>query len=84
MNQFSFFGDIDDNQMCRLVVKELKNYKALCVRMKNQEEQEKRRKKKEKEQEEQKNPRKESVYKLVRLYLEILVKQGGIKEIKGR
>ncbi|HDR7436614.1 MULTISPECIES: hypothetical protein [Bacillus] len=48
MNQFSFFGDIHDKQMCRLVVKELKNYKALCVRMKNQEEQEKRRKRKRK------------------------------------
>ncbi|MES5955018.1 hypothetical protein QCI42_16500 [Bacillus fungorum] len=71
MNQFSFFEDIDEKQMCRLVVKEMKNCKALCVRMKNQEDQEK-----------QENQRKESVYKLVRLYLEKLVKQGEIKEIK--
>ncbi|EOQ31178.1 hypothetical protein KQ1_02339 [Bacillus cereus BAG3O-1] len=48
------------------MVKELKNYKTWCVRMKNQEDQEKQ--------------RKESVYKLVRLYLEKLVKQGEIKE----
>ncbi|MEI2316258.1 hypothetical protein ACQVPY_11400 [Bacillus pretiosus] len=40
MNQFSFFEDIDEKEMRRLVVKELKNYKALCVLMKNQEEQE--------------------------------------------
>ncbi|WP_170968475.1 MULTISPECIES: hypothetical protein [Bacillus cereus group] len=39
MNQLSFFKDIDEKEMHRLVVKELKNYKALCVRMKNQEEQ---------------------------------------------
>ncbi|MFE9078428.1 ArpU family phage packaging/lysis transcriptional regulator [Bacillus mobilis] len=39
MNQLSFFEDIDAKEMRRLVVKELKNYKALCVRMKNQEEQ---------------------------------------------
>ncbi|MFB4347735.1 ArpU family phage packaging/lysis transcriptional regulator [Bacillus sp. BR_7] len=39
MNQLSFFKDIDEKEMRRLVVKELKNYKALCVRMKNQEEQ---------------------------------------------
>ncbi|WP_179952883.1 hypothetical protein [Bacillus sp. AR2-1] len=38
MNQLSFFKDIDEKEMHRLVVKELKNYKALCVRMKNQEE----------------------------------------------
>ncbi|HFK1785946.1 TPA: ArpU family phage packaging/lysis transcriptional regulator [Bacillus cereus] len=38
MNQLSFFEDIDEKEMRRLVVKELKNYKALCVRMKNQEE----------------------------------------------
>ena len=67
MNKFSFFEDIDVNEMHRLVVKELKNYKTLCVRMKNQEDQEKQ--------------RKESVYKLVRLYLEKLVKQGEIKEV---
>ncbi|HHY2689269.1 MULTISPECIES: hypothetical protein [Bacillus] len=67
MNQFSFFEDIDEKEMRRLVVKELKNYKTLCVRMKNQEDQEKQ--------------RKESVYKLVRLYLEKLVKQGEIKEV---
>ncbi|HFU7054180.1 hypothetical protein QCI44_16265 [Bacillus cereus group sp. RP37] len=66
MNQFSFFEDIDEKEMRRLVVKELKNYKTWCVRMKNQEDQEKQ--------------RKESVYKLVRLYLEKLVKQGEIKE----
>ncbi|MGG0290911.1 hypothetical protein ABEY30_09365 [Bacillus pacificus] len=29
--------DIDEKEMRRLVVKELKSYKALCVRMKNQE-----------------------------------------------
>ncbi|HFK1456542.1 TPA: hypothetical protein ACGXMC_002155 [Bacillus cereus] len=40
MNQFLFFKDIDEKEMRGLVVKELKNYKALCVRMKNQEEQE--------------------------------------------
>ncbi|MEH7030364.1 MULTISPECIES: hypothetical protein [Bacillus] len=40
MNQFSLFEDIDEKEMRRLVVKELKNYKALCVLMKNQEEQE--------------------------------------------
>jgi hypothetical protein len=39
MNQLSFFEDIDEKAMRRLVVKELKNYKVLCVRMKNQEEQ---------------------------------------------
>ncbi|MGX5573018.1 hypothetical protein ACWKTS_16615 [Bacillus toyonensis] len=39
MNQLSFFEDIDEKEMRSLVVKELKNYKALCVRMKNQEEQ---------------------------------------------
>lgn len=39
MSQLSFFEDIDEKEMRRLVVKELKNYKALCVRMKNQEEQ---------------------------------------------
>ncbi|PGS04832.1 ArpU family transcriptional regulator [Bacillus cereus] len=39
MNQLSFFEDIDEKEMRRLVVRELKNYKALCVRMKNQEEQ---------------------------------------------
>ncbi|EEK73373.1 MULTISPECIES: hypothetical protein [Bacillus] len=39
MNQLSFSEDIDEKEMRRLVVKELKNYKALCVRMKNQEEQ---------------------------------------------
>jgi hypothetical protein len=52
-------------------MKELKNYKALCVRMKNQE-----------EQEGQGNQWKESIYKLVRLYFEKLVKQGEIKEVK--
>ncbi|MGG2933032.1 hypothetical protein ABEO66_02375 [Bacillus pacificus] len=40
MNQFLFFKDIDEKEMRRLVVKELKNYKALCVWMNNQEEQE--------------------------------------------
>ncbi|MDF9666393.1 MULTISPECIES: hypothetical protein [Bacillus] len=49
--------------MRRLVVKELKNYKALCVRMKNQE-----------EQEAQGNQQKEIIYKLVSLYFEKLVK----------
>ncbi|MBJ6721272.1 ArpU family transcriptional regulator [Bacillus sp. PR5] len=39
MNQFSFFEDIDEKGMRKLVVKELENYKALCVWMKNQEEQ---------------------------------------------
>ncbi|MFJ8418532.1 hypothetical protein ACIQ7P_06715 [Bacillus wiedmannii] len=40
MNQLSFFEAIDEKkEIRRLVVKELKNYKALCVRMKNQEEQ---------------------------------------------
>ncbi|MBO1579989.1 ArpU family phage packaging/lysis transcriptional regulator [Bacillus sp. XF8] len=39
MNQLSFFEDIDEKEMRKLVVKELKNYKALRVRMKNQEEQ---------------------------------------------
>ncbi|HGH7177228.1 TPA: ArpU family phage packaging/lysis transcriptional regulator [Bacillus wiedmannii] len=39
MNQLLFFEDINEKEMRRLVVKELKNYKALCVRMKNQEEQ---------------------------------------------
>lgn len=33
------FENIDEKKMRRLVVKELKNYKVLCVRMKNQEEQ---------------------------------------------
>lgn len=40
MNQLSFFEDIDEREMRRLVVKELKNYKALCVRMKDQKEME--------------------------------------------
>ncbi|MES5955055.1 hypothetical protein QCI42_16725 [Bacillus fungorum] len=40
MNQLSFFKAIDEKkEIRRLVVKELKNYKALCVRMKNQQEQ---------------------------------------------
>ncbi|HDX9653375.1 hypothetical protein [Bacillus wiedmannii] len=39
MNQLLFFEDIDEKEIRRLVVKELKNYKALYVRMKNQEEQ---------------------------------------------
>ncbi|WHY31599.1 hypothetical protein [Bacillus wiedmannii] len=39
MNQLLFFEDINEKEIRRLVVKELKNYKALCVRMKNQEEQ---------------------------------------------
>ncbi|WP_215581689.1 hypothetical protein [Bacillus mycoides] len=39
MNKLSFFGNADEKEMRRLVMKELKNYKALCVRMKNQEEQ---------------------------------------------
>ncbi|MBJ8108378.1 hypothetical protein JDS99_01680 [Bacillus cereus group sp. N6] len=39
MNQLSFFEDIDEKEMRRLVVRALKDYKALCVRMKNQEEQ---------------------------------------------
>ncbi|WP_367735733.1 ArpU family transcriptional regulator [Bacillus nitratireducens] len=39
MDQLSFFEDIDEKEMRKLVVKELKNYKALCVQMKNQEEQ---------------------------------------------
>ncbi|HDR7518316.1 hypothetical protein [Bacillus mobilis] len=48
-----------------------------------QEEQEKRREQKEKEeQKEQENQRKESVYKLVCLYLEKLVKQEEMKEVK--
>ncbi|KAB2451860.1 hypothetical protein F8160_03600 [Bacillus sp. CH126_4D] len=34
MNQLSCFEDIDVKQMRRLVVKELKDYKALCVQMK--------------------------------------------------
>ncbi|HDR7870150.1 TPA: hypothetical protein QCY24_003861 [Bacillus wiedmannii] len=63
MNQLSFFEDIDEKEMRRLVVKELKNYKALCVRMKNQE-----------EQEAQGNQQKEIIYKLVSLYFEKLVK----------
>nr|WP_255298884.1 hypothetical protein [Bacillus cereus] len=51
---------------------------------KEQEEQEKRREQKEKEeQKEQENQRKESVYKLVSLYLERLVKQEEMKEVKG-
>ncbi|WP_088363544.1 hypothetical protein [Bacillus cereus] len=33
------FENIDEKKMRRLVVKVLKNYKVLCVRMKNQEEQ---------------------------------------------
>lgn len=57
--------DIDEKEMRRLVVKELKSYKALCVRMKNQE-----------------NQRRECVYELVHLYIEKLVKQGEIKEVK--
>ncbi|WP_257152587.1 hypothetical protein [Bacillus sp. AFS059628] len=40
MYQLLFFKDIDEKEMLRLVLKELKNYKALCVRMKKQEEQE--------------------------------------------
>ncbi|MED2186598.1 hypothetical protein [Bacillus wiedmannii] len=39
MNQLSCFEDIDVKEMRRLVVKELKDYKVLCVRMKSQEEQ---------------------------------------------
>ncbi|WP_212936841.1 hypothetical protein [Bacillus hominis] len=39
MNQLSFFEDIDERGMRRLVVKALEKYKALCVRMKKQEEQ---------------------------------------------
>ncbi|MEH7460206.1 hypothetical protein V7183_24285 [Bacillus sp. JJ1127] len=39
MNQLSFFENIDEKEMRKLVVKELKNYKALRVRMRNQEEQ---------------------------------------------
>ncbi|WP_144524771.1 ArpU family phage packaging/lysis transcriptional regulator [Bacillus sp. DE0042] len=39
MNPLSFFENIDEKEMRRLVVKELKNHKALCVRMQNQEEQ---------------------------------------------
>ncbi|MED2040948.1 hypothetical protein P4V58_28150, partial [Bacillus wiedmannii] len=39
MNQLSCFEDIDVKEMRRLMVKELKDYKALCVRMKSQEEQ---------------------------------------------
>lgn len=35
----SYLEDIDGKEMRRLVVKELKNYKTLCVRMKDQEEQ---------------------------------------------
>ncbi|EJQ11701.1 ArpU family phage transcriptional regulator [Bacillus cereus BAG3X2-1] len=35
MNQLPFLEDIDEKEMHRLVVKGLKNYKALCVRMKN-------------------------------------------------
>ena len=38
MEQMSFFEDIDAREMRRLVVKELKNYKALQVRMKNRQE----------------------------------------------
>ncbi|MGG1607961.1 hypothetical protein [Bacillus wiedmannii] len=53
------------------MVKELENYKALCVRMKNQE-----------EKEGQGNQQKENIYKLVRLYFEKLVKQEEIKEVK--
>lgn len=34
MNQLSLLEDIDKKKICRLVVKELKNYKALFVRMK--------------------------------------------------
>ncbi|MBO1581057.1 hypothetical protein [Bacillus sp. XF8] len=37
MSQLSFFEGIDEKEMRRLVVKELKNYKALSVWMKNQE-----------------------------------------------
>jgi len=37
MNQFSFFEVIDEKEMRRFVVKVLKNYKVLCVWMKNQE-----------------------------------------------
>ncbi|WP_201025622.1 hypothetical protein [Bacillus mycoides] len=40
MNQLSFYEDIDEREMRRLVVKELKNYKALCVWMKDQKEME--------------------------------------------
>ncbi|GMR69084.1 MULTISPECIES: hypothetical protein [Bacillus] len=36
MNQLSFFKDIDERELRRLVVKELKNYKALCAWMKDQ------------------------------------------------
>ncbi|ETT74999.1 hypothetical protein C175_21957 [Bacillus cereus] len=35
MNQLSFFEVIDVKEMRLLVVKELKNYKVLCVWMKN-------------------------------------------------
>jgi len=37
MNQLSFFEVIDVKEMRWLVVKELKNYKVLCVWMKNRE-----------------------------------------------
>nr|WP_313895075.1 hypothetical protein [Bacillus cereus group sp. BfR-BA-01379] len=49
---------------------------------KEQEEQEKRREQKEQEQKEQEKQRKESGYKLLRLYLEKLVKQEEMKEVK--
>ncbi|EJQ51027.1 Uncharacterized protein BWINRASL_02205 [Bacillus mycoides] len=39
MNQLSFFEDIDERGMRRLVVKTMGKCKALCVRMKKQEEQ---------------------------------------------
>ncbi|CAM4391390.1 ArpU family transcriptional regulator [Bacillus manliponensis] len=39
MEQMSFFEDIDEKEMRRRVIKELKNYKALRVRMQNIEEQ---------------------------------------------
>ncbi len=38
MEQMSFFEDIDEREMRRLVVKELKNYKALRVQMQNRQE----------------------------------------------
>lgn len=39
MEQISFFQDIDEKEMRRRVIKELKNFKALRVRMQNIEEQ---------------------------------------------
>lgn len=39
MEQMSFFEDIDEKKMRRCVIKELKYYKALRVRMQNRQEQ---------------------------------------------